>query len=83
VKTHRALKDDVSRATAVGKKLFPPAEAELIAELIRRDLPFYDATISESFVTGMNGFARDNGVLSGSPTYDQVVATQFSPLWQS
>ena len=46
VKTHAALKADVSRATEVGRKLFPPSEAELIAELIRRDLPYYDATIS-------------------------------------
>ena len=46
VKTHAALKADVSRATEVGRKLFPPSEAELIAELIRRDLPFYDASIS-------------------------------------
>jgi hypothetical protein len=32
---------------SVGEKLFPPQEACLIAELIRRDLPYYDATISE------------------------------------
>ncbi|HUB94942.1 MAG TPA: ABC transporter substrate-binding protein [Stellaceae bacterium] len=82
VKTHRALKDDVSRATAVGKSLFPAAEAALIAELIRRDLPFYDATISESFVAGMNAFARDVGVLNGRPAYADVVATQFSALWR-
>src|SRR3981081_4372667 len=55
-KTHAALKADVSRATEIGRKLFPPSEAELIAELIRRDLPYYDATISESFVAGMNRF---------------------------
>src|SRR5262249_9033789 len=44
VKTHAALKADPTRATAIGRKLFPPSEAELIAELIRRDLPYYDAT---------------------------------------
>ena len=82
VKTHKALKQDVSRATAVGKKLFPAAEAELIAELIRRDLPYYEATISEPFVAGMNQFARDIGVLKGQVPYDHVVATQFSSLWQ-
>src|SRR3984957_14465233 len=40
VKTQAALKSDVSLTTGVGRKLFPPAEAELIAELIRRDLPY-------------------------------------------
>ena len=44
--THAALKRDLSLATTVGRKLFPPFEAELIAELIRRDLPYYDTTIS-------------------------------------
>jgi NitT/TauT family transport system substrate-binding protein len=82
VKTHRALKEDVSRATQVGRKLFPAAEAEIIAELIRRDLPYYDPTISEKFVAGMNAFARDVGVLKGAPAYDEVVATRFSALWR-
>src|SRR5262249_16418521 len=53
VKTHAALKENVARAAEVGRKLFPPSEAELIAELIRRDLPYYDPSISRSFVAGM------------------------------
>ena len=73
--THAALKSNVSLATDIGKKLFPPAEAELIAELIRRDLPYYDTTISRDFVAGMNGFARDLGILRGDVPYEQVVAT--------
>ena len=81
VKTQAALKADPSKATIVGRKLFPPSEAELIAELIRRDLPYYDASISRSFVEGMNAFARNIGVLKGHPRYEDVVATQFSQLW--
>jgi NitT/TauT family transport system substrate-binding protein len=80
VRTHEALKNDLGLATEVGQKLFPPAEAELIAELIRRDLPFYDARISPEFVAGMNAFARDLGLLKGDVPYDQVVATQFAAL---
>ena len=82
VKTHAALKADVSRATQIGRKLFPPSEAELIAELIRRDLPYYDPTISRDFVAGMNQFARDVGILKGDVPYQRVVATQFSHLWK-
>jgi ABC-type nitrate/sulfonate/bicarbonate transport system substrate-binding protein len=73
-KTHAALKNDLALATAVGRKLFPPAQAELIAELIARDLPYYDTTISEAFVAGMNAFARDRGILQGDVAYDQIVA---------
>jgi NitT/TauT family transport system substrate-binding protein len=80
VKTHKALKQDVGLATGIGRKLFPPAEAELIAELIRRDLPYYDARITPQFVAGMNAFARDLGILDGDVPYDRVVATQFAAL---
>jgi ABC-type nitrate/sulfonate/bicarbonate transport system substrate-binding protein len=72
-KTHAALKKDITLATAVGRKLFPPFEAELIAELIRRDLPYYDTTISPEFVAGMNRFARDLGVLKTDVPYEQIV----------
>src|SRR5262247_2826254 len=82
VKTQAALRQNIERATEVGCKLFPPSEAELIAELIRRDLPYYDPTISEAFVAGMNQFARDIGILAGHIPYSQVVATQFRPLWR-
>jgi len=82
VRTQAALKNDVSLATGVGRKLFPPPEAELIAELIRRDLPYYDAKITPEFVAGMNAFARDIGILKGEVPYECVVATQFAPLWQ-
>ena len=73
----------MKRATEVGRKLFPASEAELIAELIRRDLPYYDASISQEFVAGMNEFARNAGILKGNPSYEQVVATQFSSSWKN
>jgi NitT/TauT family transport system substrate-binding protein len=82
MKAHKALKEDANRATEVGMKRFPPSEAELIAELIRRDLPYYDPTITEETVTHMNRFAQDIGLLSAPVPYDQVVATQFSHLWR-
>jgi ABC-type nitrate/sulfonate/bicarbonate transport system substrate-binding protein len=82
VKTQAALRKDVSLATGVGRKLFPPEEAELIAELIRRDLPYYDPKITPEFVAGMNAFARDIGILKGEVAYERVVATQFAELWQ-
>jgi NitT/TauT family transport system substrate-binding protein len=82
VKAQVALKEDVARTTEIGRKLFPPSEAELIADLIRRDLPYYDASISRGFVAGMNQFSRDVGILTGDVPYERVVATQFSHLWK-
>jgi hypothetical protein len=65
----------------VGRRWFPAAEAELIAELVRRDAPYYDAAISEDAVAGANAFAQQAGLLSGPVPYEQVVATQFRQLW--
>jgi ABC-type nitrate/sulfonate/bicarbonate transport system substrate-binding protein len=83
VRTQQALKKDPALATGIGKKLFPPSEAELIAELIRRDGPYYDPTISREFVAGMCQFCRDVGILKGQPPYEQVVAAQFAKEWAS
>jgi NitT/TauT family transport system substrate-binding protein len=83
VAAHAALKADPGLAKKVGDKLFPPQEAELIADLIRRDLPYYDASISPGFVEGMNDFARDIGILASNPSYTDVVAAQFSALWKA
>jgi len=69
----KALKEDPNRATSIGRKLFPPTEAGLIAELIRRDALFYDPEISEKIVASMNQFARDLGLLQKQVSYDEVV----------
>ena len=81
VKTQAALTADVTRAATVGNKLFPPSEAALIVDLIRRDLPYYDATLSREFTAGMSDFARRQGILDGDVPFEQVVATQFATLW--
>ncbi len=83
VATQRALKQDAALATEVGRKRFPPREAGLIADIVRRDVPFYDPAISEASIAGVNAFAQDVGVLRGEVAYEQIVATQFSGLWQS
>jgi NitT/TauT family transport system substrate-binding protein len=82
IKAHEALKQNINLVTDVGRKRFPPAEAELIAELIRRDLPYYDPIITEEKIASMNRFASEIGLLSGPVTYDKVVATQFSHVWK-
>ena len=81
-KTQAALKADVTQAKKVGDKLFPPSEAELITDLIRRDLPYYDATLSRDFVSGMSVFARSQNILDRDLAYEDAVVTQFSPLWK-
>jgi len=80
-RAQEALRADASLATQIGRKLFPEREAGLIATLIKRDLPYYEAGISPAFVKRMNAFTRDMGILQGDPAYEQVVATQFREFW--
>jgi NitT/TauT family transport system substrate-binding protein len=77
----QALRADVTQATAIGRRLFPAAEAELIADIVRRDLPFYSAEIRRDAIERMIGFSQAAGVLNRHPAYEDVVATQFAPLW--
>ena len=83
VRAQRLLKDNPARATDVGRRRFPPAAAEIIAAVVERDLPFYDAAISEASVTAMNRFAQAIGMLEGPVAYESVVATRFRPLWSA
>lgn len=82
VKTQAALKTNVSLATDVGRKWFPEFETSLIAELIRRDLPFYDPAISRETFDTMNDFAQAMGLAKQSARYDDVVAVQYRDLWK-
>ena len=81
VQAQLALRADPSRAIEVGQRLFPPDEAALIEDLVRRDAPYYTAGIAPESVASLNEFARNNGRLSGDVAYEQVVASQFAHLW--
>jgi NitT/TauT family transport system substrate-binding protein len=81
VQAQRALKADVGLATKVGEALFPPAEAALIADVVARDLPYYEPAISQDAVAGLNRFARAIGLLQGSVEYERMVAMEFRHLW--
>jgi ABC-type nitrate/sulfonate/bicarbonate transport system substrate-binding protein len=78
--TQVALAERPERATEVGRRLFPPEEAEIIAELVRRDVPYYDPAIRPETVARMNSFARSMGILQGDVPFEHIVATHFSPL---
>jgi ABC-type nitrate/sulfonate/bicarbonate transport system substrate-binding protein len=82
VAAQRDLKSDVSLAAVVGRKLFPAAEAGLIADVVARDLPYYTPTISDEALAGLIRFCQATGLLKGSPSRTQMVATEFSRHWE-
>jgi ABC-type nitrate/sulfonate/bicarbonate transport system substrate-binding protein len=73
VAAQTALKADPARASEVGRKRFPPREAGLIAGIVERDLPYYDAAISERAIAAVNRFARSQGVLDGDVPWRDIV----------
>ena len=81
VQAQQALRADPSRAADVGQRLFPPDEAAIIEDLVRRDAPFYTAGISPESAASLNEFCRHLGRLSGGVAYGQVVADRFAHLW--
>jgi ABC-type nitrate/sulfonate/bicarbonate transport system substrate-binding protein len=83
VKTQQALRADPSLATGIAERLFPPEETPLIAGLIARDAPFYDAAISPEAIDGLNKFAMARGLIAEPVPYDRLVASQFRNLWSS
>lgn len=81
VACQKALRQEPSRVAEVGKRRFPPREAALIVSLVKRDLPFYDASISEAALAGIVDFDRRMGVLTRPVPYAEAVAVQFRDLW--
>ena len=81
VAAQSALRADPSLAADIGRRLFPPDEAQLIEDLVRRDSPYYSAEISPDSVASLNDFCRSLGSLSADVAYDQVVAVDFAHLW--
>lgn len=83
VKAQRALRADPSLAREVGKRKFPAEAAELISNVVARDVVFYNPTVSEEMISKMNRFAQSVGHLSRPVAYDRVVATRYRNLWEA
>lgn len=83
VKAQKALRADPSLARQVGLGKFPKEAAELIANVVARDVAFYDPAITEEMILKMNQFAQSVGHLSGPVAYEKVAAVQFRDLWGS
>src|SRR5262249_8076213 len=82
VEAQKALKADPSISTEIGERLFPADEAQLIAGLIERDAPFYDAEISREAVDGLMSFAKSYGLIKDAVPYEDLAVTAFSHLWK-
>ena len=76
-----ALKHEPTLATLAAKIHFPEAETAMIAELVRRDTPFYDASISRAKLDALNAFSREMGLLSVAPAYEGLVPTICREVW--
>ena len=70
------VKDDQSKPD-LARTLYE----QLITAVVKRDLPFYSAAISEQSVASMNRYCRETGMLQAETPYDSVVAAPFSGLW--
>jgi NitT/TauT family transport system substrate-binding protein len=84
VRTQKALAQDPDLAVEAVAGLFPADETSRIAQLIKRDAPFYDPRIPPEKVEALNAFTRQLGLLDGeSPSYETVVAAEFQDEWSA
>src|SRR5689334_10920790 len=67
IATQKLLKQEVGRAAEVGRQLFPAWEAELIEDVVARDLPFYDCRITADSFEKIATFAKDMGLANEIP----------------
>jgi len=54
----------------------------MIAELVRRDAPFYDPVISADSARQLARFGCRTNLITTAPAYDQIVTPHFRRLWQ-
>jgi ABC-type nitrate/sulfonate/bicarbonate transport system substrate-binding protein len=77
-RAQRVLAEDPGRSAEVGRRLFPAREARLIAELVRRDAPYYGTDIAPDAIAGLAEFGRRAGLLDADVRPDAIVATEFT-----
>jgi NitT/TauT family transport system substrate-binding protein len=84
VRTQKHLRSDAEAIGQAGARLFPQFEAGLIGAVVGRDLPYYTPAIPFSFIPAMTSFAWSIGLSQAAPaSYQTVVATEFSHLWDA
>ena len=81
VEAQTRLRAQPSLATEVAEKRFPPLETDLIAPLIERDAPFYEAAVGDGTVADLVGFARQRGLTTRDLGAGDLVAPGASRLW--
>jgi NitT/TauT family transport system substrate-binding protein len=81
VKAQKMLKANPALATSIAEHLFSTEEVPLIEPLIARDAPFYDPHISQEAFDGVMKFAVAQKIVPAPLAYEQLVATEFMPLW--
>jgi len=79
--TQIALRNEPALAAKVGEQLFPRQQADMIEDVVRRDIEFYEPSISPADVEAMNGFSAAIGLLDEPAAFEQVVATEFTSIW--
>lgn len=81
VAAQKALAADPSLATEVGRKRFPAYEASLIAGLIARDAPFYQAAVAPEHIADLSRFQLDMNLTTAPVGFTDVVAPDFVSQW--
>ncbi len=83
VRAQNLLRCEPERAAEAAQPLFPPRERDLIAELVRRDAPFYDPRINPEEISRLSDFSARSGWAHDRRAYDELVCLDMCALWSS
>ena len=82
MKAHKALKQDPERAPPRwAKSAFQPPKQNSLPNWCAAICPITTRRFAPEKVESMNRFAQDIGLLKAPAAYDQVVAIEYSRLW--
>ena len=82
VEAEAMLRADPQRADWIANRIFPPADAELIGDVVREDLPFTTPDLSRQAIAGLCEFACAMGLLHDPPEHGDIVPDFAAALWQ-
>jgi NitT/TauT family transport system substrate-binding protein len=82
ISAQAALKGEAALAEKAASRLFPSYETSLITDVIKPDLAYFDPAVSAQSIDSMLKFDASLGIDTTGIAYADVVATEFSHLWE-
>lgn len=83
VKAEKRLREFPEESALVAQQLFPKEAALVVPGIVKANTRFYYPAITEEDIRCLHEFAKEVGLLATDVPYEEIVALQFMPLWET